>query len=45
MKALTKSFKMRMRITGFNYLIGDELQSAAPFMQSQCAVNEQECDT
>ena len=40
MKALTKSFKMRMRITGLNYLIGDELQSAGPFVQSQCAVNE-----
>jgi carbamoyltransferase len=33
MKALTKSFKMRMRITGLNHLIGDELQSASPFMQ------------
>ena len=39
MKALTKPFKMRMRITCLNYFIGDELQYAALFMQPQCAVD------
>ena len=29
---------MRMRITGLNHLIGEEFQSAALFMQPQCAV-------
>jgi hypothetical protein len=38
MKALRKPFKMRMRITGINHLIGEEFQSAAPFRQPQCAV-------
>ena len=38
MKALRKPFKMRMRITGNNHLIGEEFQSAAPFMQPQSAV-------
>ena len=38
MKALRKHFKMHMRITGINHLIGEEFQSAAPFRQPQCAV-------
>ena len=38
MKALTKPFKMRMSITGLNYLIRDELEPVALFMQPQCAV-------
>ena len=38
MKALTQCYKMRMRITGINHLIGEEFQSAAPFRQPQCAV-------
>ena len=38
MKAPTKPFKMRMRITGLNCLIADEFQSAASFMQPQFAV-------
>jgi len=39
MKALTKYFKMRMRITGLNGLMVEESQSAAPSMQPQCAVD------
>ena len=39
MKALTKNFKMRMRITGLNDLIVEEFQSAAQSMQPQCAVD------
>jgi hypothetical protein len=45
MKALRKPFKMRMRITGINHLIGEEFQSAAPFRQPQAQLNEQGCDT
>ena len=37
MKAPTKPFKMRMRITGLNCLIADEFQSAASFTQPQFA--------
>ena len=39
MKALTKYFKMRMRITGLNDLMVEESQSAAQSMQPQCAVD------
>ena len=38
MRALTKPFEMHMHVTGLNYLIRDELQSAPLFMQPQCAV-------
>ena len=30
MKALTEPFKMLVRVTGLNYLIGDEFQFASP---------------
>jgi len=45
MKALTEPFKILVRVTGLNYLIGDEFQFAAPSMQPQCAIERARVDT
>jgi hypothetical protein len=39
MKALTQSYKMHIRITGFKYLIAEEYLFAGPSMQQQRAVD------